>query len=133
MENIETDSADPFGLSEEQADTDRLLGQLLGTAIADRYADFCRLSSGRLPLTVSRPLAGHALRELDSLIRHVLAVPMDARAVDNTEQEKSRRKARRLLKKMGFDDPAVQRAGERLSLPATKAEPPVQPKGCQAR
>lgn len=114
MENIETDSADPFGLSEEQADTDRLLRQLLGTAIADRYADFCRLSSGRLPLTVSRPLAGHALRELDSLIRHVLAVPMDARAVDNSEQEKWRRKARRLLRGMGFDDPAVQRAGDAL-------------------
>ena len=52
MEDAEQDNADPFGLSEEQADTDRLLRQLLGTVIADRYADFCRLSSGRLPLTV---------------------------------------------------------------------------------
>lgn len=77
--NGEADTADPSGLSAEQADTDRRLRQLLGTAIADRYADFFRLSSGRLPLTVSRPLAGHALHELDSLIRHVLAVPLDAR------------------------------------------------------
>jgi hypothetical protein len=104
VEDTEQDTADPFGLSEEQADTDRLLRQLLGTAIADRYADFCRLCSGRLPLTVPRPLAGHALRELDSLVRHVLAVPMDARATDSREQELCRRKARRVLREMGFDD-----------------------------
>lgn len=79
MDDAEQDKADPLGLSEEQADTDRLLRQLLGTAVADRYVDFCRLSSGRLPLMVSRPLAGHALRELDSLIRGVLTVPLDAR------------------------------------------------------
>jgi hypothetical protein len=114
LENGEADTANPSGLSAEQADTDRRLRQLLGTAIADRYADFCRLSSGRLPLTVSRPLVGHALRELDSLIRHVLAVPLDARAVDDREQEKCRREARRMLRKMGFDDPAVQRAGDAL-------------------
>jgi hypothetical protein len=108
------DNADPSGLSLEQEDTDRLLRQLLGTAIADRYADFCRLASGTLPLTVSRPLAGHALRELDSLVRHVLAVPMEAQAVDNEEQAKLRRKARRILKKMGFPDGAVQHAGEAL-------------------
>lgn len=105
---------EPSGLSAEQADTDRLLRQLLGTAIADRYVDFCRLASGTLPLTVSRPLAGHALRELDSLIRHVLAVPMEARAVDDDEQAKLRGKARRMLKKMGFPDGAVQHAGEAL-------------------
>jgi hypothetical protein len=110
MEN----DADSFGLSEEQADTDRLLRQLLGTAIADRYADFCRLASGSLPLTVSRPLAGHALRELDSLIRHVLATPLDARAIDDPEQRIRRREVRRILKRMGFDDPAVQRAGDAL-------------------
>ena len=114
VEDAEQDNADPVGLSEEQADTDRLLRQLLGTAIADRYTDFCRLSSGRLPLTVPRPLAGHALRELDSLVRHVLAVPMDARAEDSREQEFCRRKARRVLRKMGFDDAAVQRAGDAL-------------------
>lgn len=108
------DDADPLGLSPEQADTDRVLRQLLGTAVADRYVDFCRLSSGQLPLIVSRPLAGHALRELDSLIRSVLAVPMDARAGDNDQQKARRREARKLLKKMGFDDAAVQRAGDGL-------------------
>jgi hypothetical protein len=114
LENAESDDAEPFGLTDEQADTDRLLRRLLGTAVADRYADFCRLSSGRLRLTVTRPLAGHAMRELDSWIRHMLAVPMDARAVDDRAQKLCRRKARRMLKKMGFDDGAVQRAGDGL-------------------
>jgi hypothetical protein len=108
------DSNQSSGLTDEQAATDLLLRQLLGTAIADRYADFCRLASGALPLTVSRPLAGHALRELDSLIRHVLAVPMDAVALDDPEQKKLRRKARLTLRKMGYDDPAIQRAGDAL-------------------
>ncbi len=114
MDNAEPDNAELFGLTGEQADTDRLLRRLLGTAVADRYADFCRLSSGRLPLTVSRPLAGHAMRELDSWIRHMLAAPMDARAVDDHAQKLCRRKAQRMLKKMGFDDAAVQRAGDAL-------------------
>ncbi len=114
MDDIEQDKANPLGLSEEQADTDRLLRQLLGTAIADRYVDFCRLSSGRLPLIVSRPLAGHALRELDSLIRSVLAVPMDARAEDDDQQEEARQDAQRILKDMGFDDEAIKRAGDAL-------------------
>jgi hypothetical protein len=114
VDDVEQDEADPLGLSEEQADTDRLLRQLLGTAIADRYVDFCLLSSGRLPLIVSRPLAGHALRELDSLIRSVLAVPMDARAEDDDQGEEARRNAQRVLKDMGFDDEAVRRAGDAL-------------------
>jgi hypothetical protein len=101
-------------LSAEQADTDRLIRQLLGTAVADRYVDFCRLAGGTLPLIVSRPLAGHALRELDSLVRHVLATPMDARASDNAEEAKRRRDARAKLKEMGFDEPALQRAEKAL-------------------
>ena len=114
MNDAEQDKADPLGLSEEQADTDRRLRQLLGTAIADRYVDFCRLSSGQLPLIVSRPLAGHALRELDSMIRTILTVPLEARSTDNDQQEAMRHDARRMLKKMGFDDAAVQRAGDEL-------------------
>lgn len=76
-----------------------------------RYVDFCRLCSGRL---VSRPLAGHALRELDSLIRTVLTVPLEAQLSDSRAQQAMRRDARQLLKKMGFDDATVQRAGDEL-------------------
>jgi hypothetical protein len=108
------DDIDLSGLSPEQADTDRVLRRLLGTAVADRYADFCRLAAGTLPLTVSRPLAGHALRELDSLIRHVLAVPMDAIVAEDTAQEGLRADALKALKTIGFDEHALQRAENAL-------------------
>ncbi|MDP2409782.1 MAG: hypothetical protein Q8M26_05800 [Pseudolabrys sp.] len=112
-------------LSAEQADTNRLIEQLLGTAVAYRYVDFCRLASGTLPLIVSRPLAGHALRELDSLVRHVLATPMEARASDNIEEAKRRSEARAKLKEMGFDDLALQRA-ERALKPAFSHKKQIQ-------
>ena len=98
------DKEESFALSPRQVDTDRSLRQLFGTAIADRYVDFCRLCSGHLPLKVSRPLAGHALRELDSSIRSVLAVPMDAVAQDDKEQAEKRAEALRFLKDMNFDE-----------------------------
>jgi len=112
----EEDKENSYALSAEQADTDRSLRQLFGTAIADRYVDFCRLCSGRLPLRVSRPLAGHALRELDSLIRSVLAVPMEAFPQDDEEQAKKRAEALRVLKDMEFDEETLQRA-EKALLP----------------
>jgi len=69
------DQPDISFLSAEQADSHRLILQLLGTAVADRYVDFCRLASGTLPLIVSRPLAGHALREtIVALVRSVLYI-----------------------------------------------------------
>jgi hypothetical protein len=108
------DQPDVSVLSAEQADTNRLIQQLLGTAVAYRYVDFCRLASGTLPLIVSRPLAGHALRELDSLVRHVLATPMEARASDDAEETKRRSEARAALKEMGFDELALQRAERAL-------------------
>ncbi|MFH0297893.1 hypothetical protein AAFX91_11745 [Bradyrhizobium sp. 31Argb] len=101
-------------LSPEQADTNRLIDQLLGTAVAYRYIDFCRLASGSLPLIVSRPLAGHALRELDSLVRSVLVTPMEARASDNADEVKRRGEARTKLKELGFDESALQRAEKAL-------------------
>jgi hypothetical protein len=64
--------ANVFDLSPEQQDTASLLRRLLGQAIADRYVDFCRLAAGAFTLNVSRPVAAHALRELDSLLRHIL-------------------------------------------------------------
>ena len=110
----EEDQEGSYELSAEQGDTDRALRQLFGTAIADRYVDFCRLCSGRLPLKVSRPLAGHALRELDSLIRGVLAASMDALAQDGEQQAKTRADALRVLKEMKFDEQTRQRAEKAL-------------------
>jgi hypothetical protein len=42
---------------------------LLGKAIANRYADFCRLASGAFVLHVARPIAAHPSRALDSMLR----------------------------------------------------------------
>jgi hypothetical protein len=70
------------------------------------------LASGTLPLIVSRPLAGHALRELDSLIRGVLATPMEARALDDDKTRRGDAIAK--LKEMGFDDLALQNAEKAL-------------------
>jgi hypothetical protein len=64
-------------LSPEQQNTAALIRQLLGKSMADRYIDFCRLASGALPLRVSVPLAAHALRELESVLRQTLAGPME--------------------------------------------------------
>src|SRR5262245_25586374 len=111
--NVE-DQPDVSFLSAEQADTNRRIQQLLGTAVAYRYVDFCGVASRTFPLIVSAPLAGHALRELDSLVRHVLAAPMEARAADSAEEAKRRREARAKLKEMGFDEPALQRAEKAL-------------------
>ncbi|WP_028146099.1 hypothetical protein [Bradyrhizobium japonicum] len=110
----EEDKEDSYALPAEQADTDRALRQLFGTAIANRYVDFCRLCSGRLPLKVSRPLAGHALRELDSLIRGVLAASMDALAQEDEQHAKKRAEALRALKDMKFDEETRQRAEKAL-------------------
>lgn len=110
----EEDKENSYALSAEQADTDRALRQLFGTAIANRYIDFCQLCSGRLPLKVSRPLAGHALRELDSLIRGVLAASMDALAQENEQRAKRRAEALRVLKDMKFDEETRQRAEKAL-------------------
>jgi hypothetical protein len=110
----EEEQPDFEALSAEQADTDRLVRRLFGTAIADRYVDFCRLCSGRLPLKVSRPLAGHALRELDSSVRSVLAAPMNALPQEDEQQVKRRADALRTLKDMKFDEETLQRADQAL-------------------
>jgi hypothetical protein len=99
-----------FDLSSEQRDTVRLLDDLLGQAIAARYEDFCRLSSGAFALNVSKPMAAHALRELDSMLRGVLAVPMEAIAVAEEGFQDKLNDARKQLRALKFDDGAVTRA-----------------------
>jgi hypothetical protein len=73
-------SGTSFDLTPEQRDNVQLLNELLGGTFAARYRDFCRLSAGMFDLGVSRPLAAHALRELDSSLRATLAGPMGAEA-----------------------------------------------------
>ena len=104
------DPANSFELSLEQRDTAKLLNGLLGQAIAARYEDFCRLSSGACALNVSKPMAAHALRELDSMLRNVLAIPMGAVPVEDGGFQEQLEAARKQLKAIEFDDHAIERA-----------------------
>ena len=100
-------------LSQEQQDTASLLGRLLGKAIADRYVDFCRLAAGVFRIKVSRPLAAHSLRELDSTLRHVLAVPMEAKAPESPENA-AQIEVRKCLDKLNVEPEKIQRAVDSL-------------------
>jgi hypothetical protein len=105
----------PPGLSPEQTQTGSLLRQLLGNAIANRYLDFCKLANGAILLHATRPLAGHALRELESLLRQVLAAPLDAVAPDDPDEKRRRQKALKALKvEFDYDEESLQRAQKAL-------------------
>ena len=99
-----------FALSPEQQDTARLLDELLGQVIAARYEDFCRLSAAASSLHVSKPMAAHALRELDSMLRGVLAVPMQAVATPENDLPERLKQARKALRGLRFDDNAITEA-----------------------
>src|ERR1700730_10956442 len=89
---------DPFALTPEQHHIVALLERLLGRAIANRYVDFSRLASFDTGLCASRPMAAHALRELDSMIRDALVVPMEAKAAENEQDAACLKEALSLLK-----------------------------------
>lgn len=108
------DRTNAFDLSLEQQDTALRLNRLLGKAVADRYIDFCRLSAGAFALNVSLPIAAHALRELDSMLRQVLEVPMDARASLPPKMFPTLDRAKNALTALGFDKDTVRRAVESL-------------------
>jgi hypothetical protein len=104
-----------FDLSPEQQHTASLLRRLLGKAVADRYIDFCWLAAGAFALNVSRPVAAHALRELDSILRQVLAVSMEAKAPEEPENADKLDEARKALAMLGcFDEAAIRRAVDGL-------------------
>jgi len=103
-----------FDLSPEQQETASLLQRLLGSAIVNRYVDFCRLAAGAFALKVSRPLAAHALRELDSMLRGALEVPMEARAPETAEDVEKIALTRKQLRALGFQDQAIDRAAREL-------------------
>lgn len=102
-------------LSPSQEDTAGLIDDLLGKAVAARYEDFCRLSTGAFGLQVSKPLAAHALRELDSMLRGILAGPLGVEASEAPMEEEKREGARKLLKGLGYDDTVINRAIGMLS------------------
>jgi hypothetical protein len=102
--------ANSFDLSADQRTTAKLLDRLLGQVVAARYEDLCRLSAGAFRLNVSKPMAAHALRELDSMVRSVLTVPVEApTAKDPIAMQKSEA-MRALLESQGYDPGPIKRA-----------------------
>src|SRR5678815_2157321 len=97
-----------FALTAEQADTSMLLERLFGRAIASRYVDFCRLAASATNLRVTRPLAAHALRELESMIRSSLEVPMDAKVAPQQDQKEG--EAKKALEALGYKEAVIQHA-----------------------
>lgn len=101
-------------LTPEQRDTVRLIDQFLGKALADRYTDFCRIMAGDFDLKVGIPMAGHSLREFDSILRSALAAPLDAKIETGLSKEQLR-EIDTSLKKLGYDDSAINRAKAALA------------------
>jgi hypothetical protein len=102
--------AKPFDLSPEQRDTEFLIRRLLGPQIADRYVDFCLLAAGECALRVSSPMAGHALRELESIVRQTLAAPMEATLTPSPEALAMVEAARGQLHALGFSKTQIDNA-----------------------
>lgn len=102
-------------MSEEQRHTASLLQRLLGKRTADRYVDFCRLAAGTLPLRVSVPLAGHAMREIEALLRQFLATPADLTVAVTPEAKDRLERADAALRALGYDKQAVDRARKALA------------------
>jgi hypothetical protein len=105
---------DNIVLSAEQQDTAVLLERLLGRAIADRYIDFSRLAASATGLRVSRPLAAHALRELESMLRRSLEVPMHAKELPTEAQSGQLKRAVQALQALGFEDTLIENAVDEL-------------------
>jgi hypothetical protein len=110
-----------FDLSPEQRNTTTLIQRLLGKRIADRYVDFCRLAAGAFALRVSSPIAAHALRELESILRQTLEVPMDVAITPSQEQIERIEEAKTQLKSLGFSDDAIQ-TGRQSIAPAAQPQ-----------
>lgn len=104
-----------FVLSPEQQETLLLLERLFGRAIANRYVDFLRLAASATGLRVSRPLAGHALRELESMIRSSLVVPMDVTVIVSEADQQRSEDGLKALAQLDFDETALQRAAKALA------------------
>lgn len=102
-------------ISEEQRHTASLLQRLLGNRTADRYVDFCRLAAGTLPLRVSVPLAGHAMREIDALLRQLLATPADLTVTVSPDTKDRLEQAGAALRALGYNQQAADRAVKALT------------------
>ncbi len=115
MEINKTDVAAYYDLSIEQRATARMLHELFGQAVAARYEDFCLLCSGSLPLSVSMIMAAHALRELESTLRRVLAVALNVTPESNTADDEKIKQVRKYLKSLKIKPDAINSAIKALT------------------
>ena len=106
---------EPFSLTPEQHQIAALLERLLGRAVANRYIDFTRLASASTGLRASIPMAAHALRELDGIVRDALRVPMEAELAESDHDVARLKRALKLLKNSGYGAAALQRARKALT------------------
>src|ERR1700761_5587292 len=104
----------PSDLTPEQRDTEALTRRLLGPQVADRYVDFCRLAAGDCDLRVSTPIAGHALRELESIVRQTLGAPMEVAYTPTDEELKRVEDTRCALLGLGYAKAKVDDAMDRV-------------------
>jgi hypothetical protein len=110
----------PFLLTPEQQDTGALLERLLGTAMAERYVDLLKLTAEATGLNVTIPLAGHALREMESTIRLTLGASMDAEAEQEVDTAQSEKVAE-ALRPLGYSKDDIDRAVKSLQPRASHA------------
>ncbi len=114
---LPTVSDEGGNLTSEQQDTAKLLEELLGKSVADRYVDFCKLSAGSLGLRVSLPMAAHALREMDSIFRETMEEFAGVNPGPGEGELKKQAEAAEALRKIGYDEDAIKRAVARLQPP----------------
>lgn len=113
------EAANEFALTPEQKDTVAHVDRLLGHAVANRYVDFCRLAADSTGLHVGRPLAAHALRELESMLRSSLKVPLEAD--QDAPRDECAAEARTALQSLGYDKAKIEEALKRLAPRVTQA------------
>ena len=90
-------------LSSTQRETATLLAEVFVAVISDRYLDFCRLCENESGLTVVRPMAFHAFRELESLLRGALLPPANSTSQQSDLAPELQKQVRAALKALGFD------------------------------
>jgi hypothetical protein len=116
------DPATNFSPSSEQQETISLVQEFLGPAVAARYEDFCRLSAGVFDLNVTIPLAAHALREMESLLRSVLMGLLEVSIDEEPAQIEKVSKVQELLVSLQYDEDAIERAVKALTPQTTHAK-----------
>ncbi|TAL01557.1 MAG: hypothetical protein EPO08_09885 [Rhodospirillaceae bacterium] len=99
-------------MTPEQIETKKLLTRTLGQEFATRYEDLCTLSTPLASLQIDLPLATHAMREMESMLRGIL--PKSGLPELTAETKGKLEQAKRQLLDLKFDSQRVHDAVKRL-------------------